>query len=436
MPPAFESKSEVDSYLGGEEIICLLCGGSFISIGHHVARSHSMSARDYKIKFGLPITKGISTEESKARWRQNIKKTRDSGRLAEQDAAFQKPRIAASLRPAAQAPRYVRADRRFDQKKIYDILVLIKSGATLNAACKQAGVPSRTWLFNLLKGRKELRLEWEKAWDSLPFPVQARCKNLGARFLATVEGLRSQGYTDAQISEKTGVSEETCRRARHRKSRATEKGGCLKCGKHIGRGIKAHIKSCAGKIDVEEIDLTQQPSKKVLLKRAQRFEQALLRLQKFVARTGSACASVLYVEPDGFKLGTWVSQQRTEYHAGRLSPDRIAALESLPGWMWRAEPVFTVKSPKNTHTQLPRPQKFEDRFFRLQEFVERTGSACISVLYVEPDGFRLGRWVSSRRSEYHTGRLSPDRIAALESLPGWTWRVRANPPKNQKKERV
>ena len=37
------------------------------------------------------------------------------------------------------------------------------------------------------------------------------------------------------------------------------------------------------------------------------------------------------------------------------------------------------------------------------------------------DGLRLGPWVSRRRSEGNAARLTPERVATLEAIPGWTW---------------
>jgi len=55
-----------------------------------------------------------------------------------------------------------------------------------------------------------------------------------------------------------------------------------------------------------------------------------------VERTGTALVPAGHVEEDGFPLGTWVTNRRSEYSRGTLSTERTAALEQLDGWVWDA----------------------------------------------------------------------------------------------------
>lgn len=57
-------------------------------------------------------------------------------------------------------------------------------------------------------------------------------------------------------------------------------------------------------------------------------------LREYVEREGYAQVPQQYVTEDGYKLGTWVRDQRYEYRKGRLSVDQQVALEQLPGWEW------------------------------------------------------------------------------------------------------
>jgi helicase associated protein len=108
------------------------------------------------------------------------------------------------------------------------------------------------------------------------------------------------------------------------------------------------------------------------------------------------------------RLGAWISSQRRAFRDRLLSRDRRRALESLPGWSW---------------TPPPPPDTFTPGFERLRRYVRRYGNAQVPLVYRQ-GRFALGRWVAAVRAAYRVGRLSAQRIAQLERLPGWTWRAR------------
>lgn len=115
-----------------------------------------------------------------------------------------------------------------------------------------------------------------------------------------------------------------------------------------------------------------------------------------------------HITGDGYRLGSWVRNQRTGFRAGKLSADRVARLESLAGRWWSA-----------------RCDRWEQGYSAVAAFASVNGTARISQKYVTDVGFNLGLWVSRQRATYREGKLSADRIARLEALPGWTWDARA-----------
>ena len=52
--------------------ICEICGLSFDRLLTHVRQNHNLSARDYKLKFGLDLSKGICSMESKQKSRKAV----------------------------------------------------------------------------------------------------------------------------------------------------------------------------------------------------------------------------------------------------------------------------------------------------------------------------------------------------------------------------
>ena len=135
---------------------------------------------------------------------------------------------------------------------------------------------------------------------------------------------------------------------------------------------------------------------------AELWDEGFGHLCRFAEREGHSRPPASYVK-DGYRLGQWVSEQRTAYAKGQLASDRVARLEALPGWTWD-----------------PRAAQWEEGFGYLCHFAEREGRARVSQSWVE-DGFRLGRWVSKQRATHANGKIASDRVARLEALPGWTW---------------
>jgi len=135
---------------------------------------------------------------------------------------------------------------------------------------------------------------------------------------------------------------------------------------------------------------------------AEQFERAFQTLESFVAREGHARVPRSHVE-GSHRLGLWINDKRYDYRKGKLPSQYIARLEGLPGWSWD-----------------PHADQFEEAFQALKRFAEREGHARVASAHVE-DGLRLGIWVGKRRAEYRKGKLSPERVAALEAIDGWGW---------------
>lgn len=63
---ALQSIEEVESYYAEEKITCLLCGNEYKALSHtHLKHLHEVSAREYKLMFGLYLSKGLLGATSK-----------------------------------------------------------------------------------------------------------------------------------------------------------------------------------------------------------------------------------------------------------------------------------------------------------------------------------------------------------------------------------
>jgi superfamily II DNA or RNA helicase len=126
-------------------------------------------------------------------------------------------------------------------------------------------------------------------------------------------------------------------------------------------------------------------------------------LKVFVIREGHCQPPAKYKTPDGLGLGGWVGQQRADQN--QLSTNQKAHLEALPGWSWD-----------------PFADKWEEGFRHLMEYVDIVGQARVRDDYRTIQGYRLGGWLTTQRMKIN--RLSSDRKARLEALPGWSWDAR------------
>jgi superfamily II DNA or RNA helicase len=128
------------------------------------------------------------------------------------------------------------------------------------------------------------------------------------------------------------------------------------------------------------------------------WEQGFEYLLEFVEREGHAWVSQGQMTTDGYRLGQWVADQRQK----SMTPEHKARLEALPGWSWDAL-----------------SDKWEKWFDYLLAFVGREGHAQVPRRYKTADGSQLGQWILDQRDRKSS--MSPERIARLESLPGWSW---------------
>ncbi|MDA0799733.1 MAG: Helicase associated domain protein, partial [Chloroflexi bacterium] len=128
------------------------------------------------------------------------------------------------------------------------------------------------------------------------------------------------------------------------------------------------------------------------------WEEMFGRLVAFREREGDCLVPAKFRTDEGFRLGGWVSEQRTARDT--MPPERKADLNAL-GFDW--DRIGTA---------------WAEGYENLSAFKEREGHCLVPAKFRTEDGFGLGVWVASQRKARDT--MPPERKAALDEL-GFEW---------------
>ena len=236
--------------------------------------------------------------------------------------------------------------------------------------------------------------------------------------------------------------------------------------------------------DVPEHLLRNGFALRILDPRDQSFETSLASVRRFALEHGHANVPANHVDSD-IRTGVFVRNQRRDYRNGRISPERIDALNDIPGWMWdnplegedgefahdlaAFQRFVTAKghalvpahyrAPEDSHRTGEKVRKYRRGFaegtlsaahaaalaaladwawtdadarFKLGlrsalRFADEHGHANVPINYDAGKETQTGMWCAQQRELHRKGRLSTERVAALTAIPGWSW----NDPKTE-----
>jgi ROS/MUCR transcriptional regulator protein len=88
-PPPFHTREEIERYFSSETIECLLCGRRFRRLGQHLAAKHDMSVDDYRHRFGLPWSRGLTSAASRDASGWNSERREKARKVAQQSRFFE-----------------------------------------------------------------------------------------------------------------------------------------------------------------------------------------------------------------------------------------------------------------------------------------------------------------------------------------------------------
>ena len=111
--------------------------------------------------------------------------------------------------------------------------------------------------------------------------------------------------------------------------------------------------------------------------REQQWDEAFTHLQRYRETNNDCLVPQSFTTEDGYKLGKWVSVQRTK--KDNLSDVRRHRLDEL-GFVWDV-----------------REQKWEDGFTHLLSYRESNNDCLVPFDFTTDDGYRLGAWLNMQR---------------------------------------
>lgn len=109
-----------------------------------------------------------------------------------------------------------------------------------------------------------------------------------------------------------------------------------------------------------------------------------------------------YVAEDGYRLGRWLNNQRTQYVKEKMAQNRLQLLQEA-GVVWEVLEV-----------------NWQKYYSAAEEYYRENGNLRVPAGFTTEDGIPLGTWISAKRRNKNT--LSAERKAALDKI-GMVWEV-------------
>ena len=158
----------------------------------------------------------------------------------------------------------------------------------------------------------------------------------------------------------------------------------------------------AGNLEDYKRDLLEQISNWEWNPIDSKWEKDFLKLQKYKVETDGSNPLPKEVH-NGFRVGSWVVQQRVKYRNDMLTEEQIRRLEDLENWTWD-----------------PGDLEWTNKFNATVKYAQREGRLKVGTSYRE-DGLLIGKWIAHQRGCHKKGILSKERQRLMESIPGWQW---------------
>lgn len=132
------------------------------------------------------------------------------------------------------------------------------------------------------------------------------------------------------------------------------------------------------------------------------WEVGFTHAQEYRQEHGDLLVPISFVSKDGYKLGNWIANQRTNrfrrHRYGKLSDEQIERLNSI-GMIWNVPDYLWAQS-----------------YEKALRYWKEHGHIRVKCDEKDEDGFDLQSWISDQRKRYKQGKLSQERILKLAAI--------------------
>lgn len=196
----------------------------------------------------------------------------------------------------------------------------------------------------------------------------------------------------------------------------TESG--LNLGSWLMTQRRVYAGTVAGKLSERQVQQLSAIGMRWKSRKEEQFDKGIAELKAYVAAYGHADTGSRYESPDGFPLGTWLSNMRTRYHNGTLEEAALERLEKA-GMIWDINRY-----------------RWEAYYQAAKRYRKEFGNLDIPYDYVTEDGKKLGVWIKNQKNNYPgkkegTATLTEAQVQKLEQL-GIQWTGRFDREWNRK----
>jgi hypothetical protein len=265
----FQTKEEIDEYLSGDRIVCLLCGKSYKSLCSHIG-VHGFNVDGYREKYGLPFRSGLCGENTSELISKHFKKLVKDGIIGKPTEENIKKMQSAVHNQRFQPFRKQVAIDNINKTKLinkknlkrcrerktfvywedtdYDKILSLALENELHPhdVIKKFKdlVPSKSQFNDRKKFNSEYKEKYYSCVDKLPFTVQAAHDMLGNRFLNQLKILKQENKTNFEIACLLNVHEITVEKYCHKNNISRPIKNACKYGHPYSIDGKRHCKIC------------------------------------------------------------------------------------------------------------------------------------------------------------------------------------------------